>query len=146
MLAQSSRAIAQTLAQIPDTSNAAVVIPDVPGLPQARMYEVRWIPHVLPWSQGLSTKLLYKMAEFGQHTCLSCHQRDNSNHLTSLCIAQDAKRLPVISWNLQILDLLMMAWVWQVFALAAQCALTGNYLVNLEDCLDLWALAASLQV
>lgn len=73
-------------------------------------------------------------------------QRDISNHLTSLCIAQDAKRLPVINWNVEIFDLLMMAWVWQVFALAAQCALTGNYLVNLEDCLDLWALAASLQV
>lgn len=41
VLAQASKAIAQTLAQIPDTSTAAVVIPDVPGLPSARMYEVR---------------------------------------------------------------------------------------------------------
>ncbi|KAK9917444.1 hypothetical protein WJX75_004438 [Coccomyxa subellipsoidea] len=72
VLAQSSRAIAQTLAQIPDTSAAAVVIPDVPGLTSARMYEV--------------------------------------------------------------------------FSLAAECAYTGNHDVALEDCLDLWALAASLQM
>ena len=40
VLAQSSRAIAQTLAQIPDTSTAAIFIPDVPGLSPSRMYEV----------------------------------------------------------------------------------------------------------
>ena len=40
VMAGASRAIAQTLQQIPDTSMAAVVIPDVPGLPLSRMYEV----------------------------------------------------------------------------------------------------------
>jgi hypothetical protein len=34
----------------------------------------------------------------------------------------------------------------QMFALAAECAYTGNYLVAPDDCLDLWALAAGLQV
>jgi hypothetical protein len=36
-------------------------------------------------------------------------------------------------------------YVDQVFSLAAECAYTGNHDVALEDCLDLWALAASLQ-
>ncbi|BDA50773.1 hypothetical protein COCOBI_16-4510 [Coccomyxa sp. Obi] len=72
VLAQSSRAIAQTLAQIPDTSTAAIFIPDVPGLAPSRMYEV--------------------------------------------------------------------------FSLAAECAYTGSHDVALEDCLDLWALATSLQM
>lgn len=43
VMAGASRAIAQTLQQIPDTSTAAVVIPDVPGLPPSRMYEVRTV-------------------------------------------------------------------------------------------------------
>lgn len=34
----------------------------------------------------------------------------------------------------------------QVFSLAAECAYTGSHDVALEDCLDLWALATSLQV
>ena len=34
----------------------------------------------------------------------------------------------------------------QVFALASECAAMGSYNVLPEDCLDLWALAASLQV
>ena len=72
MLARASRAIARTLAAIPDPAAAAVVIPDVPGLPPNRMYEV--------------------------------------------------------------------------FALAAECAAVGTRDVQPEDCLDLWALAASLQV
>ena len=45
VMAGASRAIAQTIQQIPDTSTAAVVIPDVPGLPPSRMYEV--------WEQAL---------------------------------------------------------------------------------------------
>ena len=40
VMAGASRAIAQTLQQIPDTSTAAVVIPDIPSLPPSRMYEV----------------------------------------------------------------------------------------------------------
>ena len=47
VMAGASRAIAQTLQQIPDTSTAAVVIPDVPGLPPGRMYEVMLSPCVL---------------------------------------------------------------------------------------------------
>lgn len=47
VMAGASRAIAQTLQQIPDTSTAAVVIPDVPGLPLSRMYEVSVPVYVL---------------------------------------------------------------------------------------------------
>ena len=47
VMAGASRAIAQTLQQIPDTSTAAVVIPDVPGLPPGRMYEVMLPPRIL---------------------------------------------------------------------------------------------------
>jgi hypothetical protein len=72
VLARASRAIARTLAAIPDPASAAVVIPDVPGLQPNRMYEV--------------------------------------------------------------------------FALAAECAAVGTRDVQPEDCLDLWALAASLQM
>ena len=50
VMAGASRAIAQTLQQIPDTSTAAVVIPDVPGLPPSRMYEVG--PLLYPVARG----------------------------------------------------------------------------------------------
>ncbi|KAK9841727.1 hypothetical protein WJX74_010945 [Apatococcus lobatus] len=40
VLEQSSRAIAHTLRQIPNPSAAAVVVPDIEGLPSERMYEM----------------------------------------------------------------------------------------------------------
>ena len=72
VLARASKAIARTLAQIPDPSTAAVVVPDVPGLRTERLHEM--------------------------------------------------------------------------FALALDCAYSSGLDVPAEDALDLWALAASLQV
>ena len=40
MVARASRAIARTLAQIPDPATAAVVVPEVPGMSTERMQEV----------------------------------------------------------------------------------------------------------
>ena len=40
VLEQSSRAIAHTLRQIPNPSAAAVVVPDIEGVPSERMYEM----------------------------------------------------------------------------------------------------------
>ena len=48
VMARASRAIAQTLQQIPDTSTAAVVIPDVPSLQPGRMYEASSPASALP--------------------------------------------------------------------------------------------------
>ena len=55
VMAGASRAIAQTLQQIPDTSTAAVVIPDVPSLQPGRMYEASSHASALPeWSRNCS--------------------------------------------------------------------------------------------
>lgn len=55
VMAGASRAIAQTVQQIPDTSTAAVVIPDVPSLQPGRMYEASSPTSALPeWSLSRS--------------------------------------------------------------------------------------------
>ena len=66
VMAGASRAIAQTLQQIPDTATAAVVIPDVPSLPPSRMHEVSHSTFMQPFS------LSKQQSQSALHECMLC--------------------------------------------------------------------------